>query len=49
MHALEGLGELQVIGASLRSSPHCTMASGEAAMTKDITPKEIMPPAAATI
>jgi len=38
-----------VTGASDLLSPHCTMASGEAAMTKDITPKAIIAPAAATM
>ena len=38
-----------VIGASVALRPHITMASGEAAMTKDITPKAITAPAQATI
>ena len=38
-----------VTGASVLSRPHMTMASGEAAITNDITPKAIMAPAAATM
>lgn len=31
-----------VTGASVALRPHCTMASGEAAITKDITPRAII-------
>ena len=38
-----------VIGASVLLKPHMTMASGEAAITKDITPKAMTAPAQATM
>ena len=38
-----------VTGASVAFSPHWTMARGDAAITKDITPKAMMAPAQATM
>ncbi len=38
-----------VIGASVLLKPHMTMASGEAAITNDITPKAMTAPAQATM